>query len=189
MFKDDDFVAYEVSTSMLMHEQFRDIYGMRFLGLVDSVNQLYGAYNYPDAEAPFPKDVVIDRSGIVRYWSTEYNPQKLIEVIQELLDDTTAIEDPIQSSNITIRVNPAVPNPSNDDVFVSWSSPRGGWTVELFDIVGRDVLNLGTYSEPGEHRVRWNGHDRSGRRVPAGVYFVNLRNGEDVASQRLLRID
>ena len=189
MFKDDDFVAYEVSTTMEMAEQFRDIYGMRFVGLADGLNQLYGTYSYPDAEAPFPKDVVIDRSGIIRYWSTEYNPQKLKEVIQQLLDETTSTEEPGPWAGTTIRVNPAFPNPSHNDVSVSWSSPHGGWSVEIFDVAGRTVLNLGTYGEAGDHSVRWNGRDRSGRQTPAGVYFVNLRNGEDVASQRLMRID
>lgn len=38
-----------------------------------------------DGTNPFPVDVIIDKQGIIRYVSREYDPQAMIAVIQELL--------------------------------------------------------------------------------------------------------
>ena len=49
--------------------------------------------------------------------------------------------------------------------------------TELFvhDLIGRRVRTLQRGSlAAGLHQFEWNGRDDSGRRVPAGVYFVTL---------------
>lgn len=189
MFRDSSFVAYEIASNMSMLEEFRDIYGMRFTGLEDPASQLYNDYSYPNPEAPYPRDIVIDGDGIVRYWSTEYDPQKIIETIRNLLNDTTSADEWDRWSSTTIYVEPAVPNPSRGSVQIGWQSPRGGWTAEVFDVTGRTIQSLGSFDEPGRHSVSWDGQDQTGRRVPAGVYFLRLQNGGDTAAQRFMRID
>lgn len=174
---------------MPMIEEFAEIYGMRFTGLVDPSNSVYAAYNYPNAEAPYPRDIVIDADGRVRYWSTEYDPQKIIEVIAGLLDSPASLGPAPAGGRISLAWDPVWPNPSPAGVRVRWSSPLGGWSLELFDPSGRRIRNLGRFADPGEHRLDWDGRDREGRPLPAGVYFLRLRNGARVESQRIMRID
>ena len=81
-------------------DQFRDVYGMRPVGLEDNMSSVYGAYRVPDPEAPYPQDYVIDQNGIVRYWSWESDPQEVMRVIDRLLGQAGVPEhstDPLQA--------------------------------------------------------------------------------------------
>ncbi len=73
------------------------------------------------------------------------------------------------------------PNPASGFARVNFSVPeKAPVTLTVYDISGRRVATLlkGTL-EPGLHSVTWNATDDHGRRVPAGVYFVELRqNGK-----------
>lgn len=46
---------------------------------------VYSKYRVPNPEAPYPQDYIIDKQGRVRYWEGEYDAQKCIETIEELL--------------------------------------------------------------------------------------------------------
>jgi hypothetical protein len=48
--------------------------------------------------------------------------------------------------------------------------------VSLYDAAGRRIRTLesGTFA-PGFHTTTWDGRDGEGRRVPGGLYFLNLR--------------
>ena len=61
----------------------------------------------------------------------------------------------------------------------SW--PRGVWGAEV------TVTPVPLCCGARQHSVSWQGTDRNGRRMGAGVYFARLTaNGQLVASQRLL---
>jgi hypothetical protein len=48
--------------------------------------------------------------------------------------------------------------------------------VSVFDVRGRRVRALANRAfEPGEHALTWDGTDDSGRRLPRGVYFTQVR--------------
>ncbi|HET7380905.1 MAG TPA: FlgD immunoglobulin-like domain containing protein [Gaiellales bacterium] len=55
----------------------------------------------------------------------------------------------------------------------------------VYDVAGRSVRRLADgYVESGEHVVRWDARDESGKRVSSGVYFVRVQTGEGVATLR-----
>jgi len=78
----------------------------------------------------------------------------------------------------TFSVNRIFPNPTQGAATVSWSQPLPEHvTLSVYDIVGREVKHLASQQMPaGEHAVVWDGTDSSGRRVPSGVYFLNVRS-------------
>ncbi len=82
------------------------------------------------------------------------------------------------------------PNPARDVARISFSVPeKAPVTIAVYDISGRQVATLLQRTvEPGVHSLTWNATDRHGRKVPAGVYFVELRQGDHRAHQRLILV-
>ncbi len=84
----------------------------------------------------------------------------------------------------------AVPNPFNPQTTISYSLAKPG-PVELaiFDLAGRKVRTLVDQTEiAGGHTVVWNGQDNRGKTVASGVYFYQLRSGQNVARKRIVMI-
>ncbi len=83
------------------------------------------------------------------------------------------------------------PNPWRDAVDIRFSTKAGeGWRLEVLDLMGRQL------SEPargsgmgGPEVVRWDGRDRAGREVPAGLYWVRLVQPKSVAVRRVVRLE
>jgi hypothetical protein len=105
-------------------------------------------------------------------------------------------------SNVVVAVTPGVergaawlapahPNPvtgSRADIRFALPSKQEA-SLALFDVAGRQVraLTEGILAS-GEHLVRWDGRDESGRAVPAGIYLVRLRSTSFQATRRLVVI-
>jgi hypothetical protein len=80
------------------------------------------------------------------------------------------------------------PNPSQGATELSFALAREGEaTLTVYDAGGRRVAvpASGVFTA-GAHRAVWDGRSFDGVRVPAGVYFAELRAGADRSSQRLL---
>lgn len=85
----------------------------------------------------------------------------------------------------------AFPNPGMRQVTIRYALPRAGPAeLAVLDLDGRRIRELGGVADgaAGLHEVVWDGLDTSGRPVAAGVYFVRLRCGSQMASQRLALI-
>ena len=88
-----------------------------------------------------------------------------------------------------------VPNPVRDaaaiEVFLAGSAfaPPVSARVRIVDLQGRLVRTLHDGSLPrGLQRLAWDGRDRAGRAVPAGVYLVTVDSPLGAARTRLLRV-
>jgi hypothetical protein len=71
------------------------------------------------------------------------------------------------------------PNPFRDVTSLSFviGSP-GQVSLDVYDLQGRRVwVDAWHVSSAGEHDVLWDGRDRSGERLPSGVYFYELTTG------------
>ena len=166
---------------------FRDIYGMRFVGLRDATNSVYGTYRVPDPEAPYPQDYVIDQDGVVRYWSWEYDPQEVIRTIDELLaaaDVGDGPDEPALPSGLTL--SPPVPNPSGHGMELRYALPeRASVRLNVYSVSGGLVRTLVRgVRRPGEHVTTWDGRNDRGRRVASGVYFVELLTAGERRTRR-----
>ncbi len=83
----------------------------------------------------------------------------------------------------------ADPNPARGPVTLHWTAlpPEGTVTLEVFDVAGRRVADLGSFHRPDAlPDVRWSLRDEAGRRVPAGLYIVRARSGNAAASGKVL---
>lgn len=73
----------------------------------------------------------------------------------------------------------AQPNPFNPLTEVVYSVPQSGPVrLSVFDPRGRRLADLVHADQPGgEHRVRWEGRDQSGRSLASGLYILVLETG------------
>jgi hypothetical protein len=58
-------------------------------------------------------------------------------------------------------------------------------SLVVLDVRGRVVRDLAAPGGAGEHAVRWDGRDRRGTPVPAGIYFVRLATGAEVLTRSI----
>ncbi len=81
------------------------------------------------------------------------------------------------------------PNPSIGIVRFLLAMPQPGPVrVRVYDVTGHEVVVLGATLGNGGATLEWNGLDRAGRHVPAGVYLLRAESGNQTALRRLVRI-
>lgn len=68
------------------------------------------------------------------------------------------------------------PNPFNAATTIRYRLPRQSRvTLEIYNVLGQKIAVLADAVQPaGEHRISWNGRDRSGKTVASGVYLYRL---------------
>jgi hypothetical protein len=100
------------------------------------------------------------------------------------------VDAPDRALATELRLEPAFPNPSSGVTRLGFALPRAtALSLVIFDPQGRRVRELARGVLPaGEHALRWDGRDESGRPVASGPYFVRLATPERVLSGRLFRV-
>jgi hypothetical protein len=83
------------------------------------------------------------------------------------------------------------PNPVARAVSVRYCLPTPGpVSVGVYDAGGRLVKSLARGpARAGEHRVWWDGADRTGMPAAAGVYYCRVQGQGFAAAQKLVRLD
>lgn len=82
------------------------------------------------------------------------------------------------------------PNPFNPQTTITFALPRAmDVRLDVVSLTGARVRNLVQESlEAGSHEVFWNGADRQGHPVPAGVYFVRLVTEDGTRTGKMLLV-
>jgi len=82
------------------------------------------------------------------------------------------------------------PNPFNPSTTISYTiSGLSDVNLEIFNIRGRSVITLVRQNQSaGTYHVRWNGHNRTGQRVPSGIYMYRLTAGNKVSTKQMILI-
>ena len=75
------------------------------------------------------------------------------------------------------------PNPFNPSTTIGFSVEKfGDVSIRIFDVVGHPVVTLiGGPVSPGFHKTIWNA-----RGVSSGTYFVQMRSGDFVKTQKMI---
>lgn len=80
------------------------------------------------------------------------------------------------------------PAPAGTPVAITWDATVVGTSLDVYDALGRSIqsLDLGAAAA----RAAWDGRDRGGRSVPAGIYWIRLSNvhAEPLAVARVVRL-
>jgi len=59
--------------------------------------------------------------------------------------------------------------------------------ITIFDVLGREVKKFTIGAKPvGEHQVQWDGFNNSGERVAAGIYFYQIKVGDNVQVRKMI---
>ena len=80
------------------------------------------------------------------------------------------------------------PNPARSTAHLGFTLPRAGAPeLAVHDVQGRRVRALAGGPRPaGEYVIGWDLRDDGGRRVPAGLYLVRLKDGAGARTQRVV---
>jgi len=86
------------------------------------------------------------------------------------------------------RLRTVGPNPFRHEARVEFELARpAAVELEVIDVDGRRVRTLASGPRAaGRHVESWDGRTAAGRRASAGVYFVRLRAGDRVESERIV---
>jgi flagellar hook assembly protein FlgD len=86
-------------------------------------------------------------------------------------------------------MRPVAANPSAAPGPIAFDLPGPGArpvTVAVYDVAGRLVAQLAKdVLDPGRHSITWDGTGANGRQAPAGVYWVRVTAGGEIAAARL----
>lgn len=149
---------------------------------------MYNRYSIGGGISPYPRDFIIDREGIVRYASTEYEPHTMIGVIQSLVKTTEV--DTMASEGIPSRIqlHQNYPNPFNPRTAIRFSLPTAKEiTLDILNIRGRRITRLVEGKlEKGRHTVHWGGDNSAGANVASGVYIYRLRTDENSLQRKMI---
>ena len=85
-------------------------------------------------------------------------------------------------------LGPAVPNPFNDTVELSYSIPeRTQVRIALYDMQGRMVrLLVDAEQDPALHKIIWDGCDAGGNEMSPGQYLYRLQTERFVETRRVV---
>jgi hypothetical protein len=154
----------------------------------------------------YPRGTVVellavpDSGWIFSHWSGNLwgsqNPDSIImnddkAVTANFVPDTYVEENKINQNGGTYFN--VVPNPSSGVTEMRYSIQDIAYAANeislfVYDVTGKLVKDLTTELSVINHpsSVTWNGHDRSGKPVPNGIYFVQFKAGEYVRNTKLL---
>ena len=76
------------------------------------------------------------------------------------------------------------PNPFRAETSIRWSGSQAPVELRIYTPAGRTLVRR--LLPASEVSLRWDGTDASGRRLPAGVYFCDLRHGAKATTTRLV---
>ena len=123
-------------------------------------------------------------TGLFRGTASPYTPMPPTH-LAAITTTVTGVEDGPRDL-LTLRVTP---NPARSDMLVRFALPSP-CRVEacVFDVSGRRVRTLEASSlAAGEQSLPWDGRDDRGRRVPPGLYLVEVRAGATEVAAKALR--
>jgi hypothetical protein len=89
-----------------------------------------------------------------------------------------------------LRLGQSYPNPFSPSTTILYSLPaRSHVRLGIYDVAGREVAVIQDGVQPvGPHEVRWDGADRGGLPLSAGVYFVRLDAGGEARMSKMLLV-
>lgn len=182
-------MIFEISANAAQLAEFIQVFGQRFLGLIDNSNTVYMTYRVPAPEAPYPQDYIIDQQGYVRYWSDEYDPREIIRIIDGLLNVGTKEQN--KKTGAGYKALSVFPNPFSTKTDIRYFIQGSRCSaMKIFDATGRIVklFDLGSCILDRESVITWHGDDNNGNDLPAGIYLLRIDSGDCIENEQIIYI-
>ena len=92
-------------------------------------------------------------------------------------------------NNAVDKIFKAKPNPFRDQTNIKYSIPRESRvTVLITDSFGNDVsILVDETKKSGNYSVVWDGKNKSGKVVPAGLYYCSFQVGIEIETIKILK--
>lgn len=117
-------------------------------------------------------------SGRPYRWNHVDLRNNIMHILEEFFDEPLVPADVEEGvgAPAALRLDPARPNPAAQGASIRFALPRSGEIrVELLDVQGRRVRTLADgVRTAGVHTLEWDGRDRSGHSVAAGIYWIRM---------------
>lgn len=80
------------------------------------------------------------------------------------------------------------PNPFNPKTTIQYELPKEQEvSIYIYDSIGRTIYSTElNKTQPGRHQFSWNGLNQLGNKVSTGIYFFQLKAGENMRTQKML---
>ncbi len=110
------------------------------------------------------------------------------QALTDLGEPTTAVEGSESSPALRFELGGPVPNPFNPSTRIPFAIDRKGrTTLRIIDVQGRVVRILVDGAlVPGRYEAVWEGKGADGRAMGSGIYFAELKSGEQAARRKLV---
>jgi hypothetical protein len=102
--------------------------------------------------------------------------------------DPTAIENEEPAVASTFALEQNYPNPFNPSTRIRYAlSNPAQVTLKIYSLLGQHVRTLVDQKQDRNfYEVAWDGRNDNGMAMPSGVYFYQIRAGNEVATRRML---
>ncbi len=116
----------------------------------------------------------------IQYYSYRNNSYKIL-----VLNEGDIVENPQGVENISkiptdFKLYQNHPNPFNPETTIQFSIPkRSRVELTIYNVLGQKIRNLICQNYPvGEHTVKWDGRDDSGKIVNSSLYLLKISAGD-----------
>ena len=115
--------------------------------------------------------------------ATEIRVSPVLALVDHEKHQTLAIPSPAAVSvsplPSKITLNAPYPNPFNPITIVSFFLPKSNFVqLKVFDLLGRTIQSHNQHFDRGFNHWLWNGRDKSGVNVAAGVYLISFSTSQ-----------
>lgn len=146
---------------------------------------IYDEYYIPNQGSPYPRDFIIDQSGVLVYANNEIDTEYMIYIIEDLMveQELNAREENFLPKRVEIF--PVFPNPFNSVATVTFSIENQNNTLlglNVYTLEGRLVEALARkIFQPGNHKISWHASQYA-----SGLYIISIESELGIQSQKII---
>ena len=132
--------------------------------------------------------MAVNYKGAVAVFGGQDKDGKVVPYV-ELLKDTSTTD--VKNSNATplsFTLFQNFPNPFNPSTEIMFQlNKASNISLDIYSVLGQHVVTLasGEYNS-GIYKLQWNGLNKFNNLVPSGIYFLRLRAGGFVQTQKMV---
>jgi len=135
---------------------------------------------------PYAGKDIMFRIGVVSDTDRPYGPGLSIDTFM-IYGSGWGIEE----KRIEMPISVKLTNPLTLPLDIEYQLPEyGRATLKVYNSLGEEIKTLVDKVQPkGSHLIKWDGYDLYNRRVPSGVYFINLRFSNKSLTRKFIIVE